>query len=620
MHTYTHSYLYGSKHILAAKMGYDDVIIQLGDFGKYQRLIFFLLCLTAISCAFHKMSRAFIFAKPNFRCQLPFENVITNYRYLVNISAKHQNIDNFELPAYLWRISYPSNTTDPKAGRYESCKHFNINYTLLYNLLGKNTDSLNKSSLFLLTTNLTFSNGTLPCTNYIYDNSKIKNSAVTEWNMVCDRSFLVATSDAVFMLGVLVGSIGFGQLSDKCGRRPVFFISLLTQVTFGILAGIAPDYLTYTIVRFIIGATTSGVFLVAYVIAMEMVGPKKRLYAGMFLMMFFSTGFMLTGAFGYFIHEWRTFQIAISLPGLVFLGYYWIIPESVRWLISNNRREDAIANIKKAARFNNVDLDTETIDQLLNDNKDIIIKAKETDDVTSIAVTKPVSVFDLMRYPNLRRKSLLIFFDWFVNSGTYYGLSWNTNALGENMLFNFVISGAVEIPAFTFLIFTLNRWGRRNILCGCMLVAGCALILTITVPQNANWLMVLLAMVGKLAITASYGTVYIFSAEQFPTVIRNVGLGASSMVARIGGILAPFINMLGNYWHPLPLIMFGSAAFMGGILSLLLPETLNKPTLETIADGENFGRRVTTTSSETNKEMSALHRDDSIPLNGNFNT
>lgn len=59
-----------------------------------------------------------------------------------------------------------------------------------------------------------------------------------------------------------------------------------------------------------------------------------------------------------------------------------------------------------------------------------------------------------------------------------------------------------------------------------------------------EWLTVTLAMVGKLAITASYGAVYIFSTEQFPTVIRNAGLGAGSTCARIGSITSPYINVL----------------------------------------------------------------------------
>ena len=57
-------------------------------------------------------------------------------------------------------------------------------------------------------------------------------------------------------------------------------------------------------------------------------------------------------------------------------------------------------------------------------------------------------------------------------------------------------------------------------------------------------------MLGKLAITSSYGTVYIFSAELFPTVVRNVGMGTASLNARIGGILCPYINMLRWNLHP----------------------------------------------------------------------
>lgn len=51
-------------------------------------------------------------------------------------------------------------------------------------------------------------------------------------------------------------------------------------------------------------------------------------------------------------------------------------------------------------------------------------------------------------------------------------------------------------------------------------------------------------MIGKLSITASYAAVYIFSSEQFPTVIRNAGLGAGSTCARLGSVIAPYINIM----------------------------------------------------------------------------
>lgn len=442
-------------------MAYDDLFKYIGDFGRYQKRIYFLLCLPAILCGFHKLAGVFLLSRPEHRCKLPFES----------------NNSTYSLSNDLLKMSYP---LDSFTGQWSTCQYLNANYTDEYLQSGQPANS------------------TVYCNEYIYDNSKYKSSTVIEWNMVCGRAWLRATSDAFFMGGVLLGSIIFGQMSDNIGRKPVFFASLVLQVIFGIAAGIAPEYITYTISRFIVGATTSGVFLVAYVIAMEMVGPSYRLFAGVACMMFFSLGYVLTAVFVYFISDWRQLQIALTLPGLLFMCYYWFIPESARWLLSKDRKEEAVTIIQAVAKENKVTIPQDVYDGL-SDEKKVVKKEGERDP----------SVFDLFRYPNLRKKTLLIFFDWFVNSATYYGLSWNTNNLGGNDLLNFVISGAVEFPAYTMLLFTLNRWGRRNILCGCMLFAGTMLLATVIVPKEQNWLIIVCAMLGKMAITSSYGSKYI---------------------------------------------------------------------------------------------------------------
>lgn len=50
-----------------------------------------------------------------------------------------------------------------------------------------------------------------------------------------------------------------------------------------------------------------------------------------------------------------------------------------------------------------------------------------------------------------------------------------------------------------------------------------------------------LAMLGKLFSTAAFATIYVISAEIFPTAIRNAGMGSSSLWARVGGMISPFI-------------------------------------------------------------------------------
>ena len=67
-------------------------------------------------------------------------------------------------------------------------------------------------------------------------------------------------------------------------------------------------------------------------------------------------------------------------------------------------------------------------------------------------------------------------------------------------------------------------------------------------------------------------------------VIRNVGMGVSSMCARIGGILAPQIILLGSVFRSMPFIVFGVLSVLTGLLDLLLPETMGKPLPQTIEE------------------------------------
>ena len=50
-----------------------------------------------------------------------------------------------------------------------------------------------------------------------------------------------------------------------------------------------------------------------------------------------------------------------------------------------------------------------------------------------------------------------------------------------------------------------------------------------------------LALIGKVGASSGFHLAYQYSAELFPTVVRNAGMGSSSCMARVGGILAPLV-------------------------------------------------------------------------------
>lgn len=75
----------------------------------------------------------------------------------------------------------------------------------------------------------------------------------------------------------------------------------------------------------------------------------------------------------------------------------------------------------------------------------------------------------------------------FVNSTAYYGLSWSTSTLGGNQFLVFNLAGLVEFPAYTFLLLTLNRWGRKINISGFLILAGLALLATLVVPKSKSF-------------------------------------------------------------------------------------------------------------------------------------
>lgn len=56
-----------------------------------------------------------------------------------------------------------------------------------------------------------------------------------------------------------------------------------------------------------------------------------------------------------------------------------------------------------------------------------------------------------------------------------------------------------------------------------------------------------LTLSGRLCITGAFAVVYIQSAELFPTVVRNAGIGGASLCARLGTMIAPYIVTLVCY-------------------------------------------------------------------------
>ena len=180
-------------------------------------------------------------------------------------------------------------------------------------------------------------------------------------------------------------------------------------------------------------------------------------------------------------------------------------------------------------------------------------------------------------------------YQWFSVTMCYYGLSFASVDLLGDPYTNFILSVGIEIPGYVFCVFVMDRWGRRPILSFTQIVSGVACIgagLLTSVP-SMSVLQVILSLIGKFGASACFAIVYVYTAELFPTVIRNTAVGTCSTVARIGGICAILIGLIPK---PYPMVIMGIVACLAGGLAILFPETLGTTLPETMEDAINIGK------------------------------
>ncbi|XP_054619935.1 solute carrier family 22 member 6-B isoform X2 [Dunckerocampus dactyliophorus] len=449
-------------------MNFDQILSAIGGFGKFQKILYIWICLPQVLLAFHMMVSIFTGATPSHRCQ---------------------GSPSFEV----WNQSLSAAHVSPNFSLVESaCFYSDVNHTRL-----------------------------IPCgQGWVYNQETFQSTTVTEWDLVCDRAGLNTLGSSIYMFGLLVGSVAFGAMADRYGRRFVLLLSIALQTMFGVAAAFSPNFIVYVVLRFIVGATISGVIINAFVLGTEWTCTKRRMLAGIITDFAFGAGYMLLSGVAYLIRDWRKLQLAISAPGFLLIFYIWVVPHSARWLLANDRRAEAIALLRKAALVNG-----RVLPPAVQVEKCCIAGGER----------RTSKVVDLIQTPKMRKRTLILFYLWFVNMLVYYCLSLGVSRLGTDLYMTQFVFGLVEIPARSLVLITLP-FSRRLSQSVFMALGGLACLLMLAVPADHPNALTAMAMVGKFGITASLAVIYVYTAEIFPTANRY---RCVQYVCKDGGSVGP---------------------------------------------------------------------------------
>ncbi|XP_011629731.1 carcinine transporter isoform X3 [Pogonomyrmex barbatus] len=260
------------------------------------------------------------------------------------------------------------------------------------------------------------------------------------------------------------------------------------------------------------------------------------------------------------------------------------LPESPRWLLAKGRLSEANDILETLARVNGKELPV-SFTQKLRQRMTMSRSKSEEERLR----TGP-GVLSLFKTPNMCLKTCLITLNWFANNMVYVGLSYYGPALGNEEHLSFLFSSLAEIPSYIACWVVMDRWGRRWPLCLCMVVAGVSCVATVLLSPDAVTETLILFLISKSAISASFLIIYPFAGELYPTQLRGVAIGFSAYVSGLGLIIIPFVTYLGKENLVLPLVILGVISVIGGLSGLRLPETLHHRLPQTVEEGELFGK------------------------------
>ncbi|KAM3955690.1 organic cation transporter protein-like [Aphomia sociella] len=531
------------------KSGVDlDFILveEVGQFGRYQLITLALAALPVIFSAFASGEYIFTTGRITTRCRIP---------------QCDPNIPHPEFRPDWVLNAIPGTSRDS----FDGCSRY--------------VDSNNQGPANETCPPWWFSNSTMDCEEHLYETT---HSVVYDFDLACDE-WRRSQIGSIRTIGTLLVLPITGFISDRWGRRVALTLNAFNTGWIGLVRSFVNSYEWFLALEVLESTVGAGAFSSCYILVTELVGPKYRVIAGATISTMFAVGQVILGFIAWGVPAWRPLTQVVYAPQLLVVSYFWILSESVRWLMSKGRYEESEKILKKVAKRNKKELSDKSLQALRStaEAQKNVVKPKEP--------WLPILVF---KSRVILIRCIISPIWWITNTLVYYGMSINSVNLSGNRYLNYVIVAAIEIPGYWTAILLLDRVGRKPVLiCAYWLCALCQFIFAF-MPEGMDGLSLAVYLIGKYSIAVVMTSVYVYTAELFPTKYRHSLFAFASMIGRLGSITAPLTPAFAQeVWEPFPSVLFGSFALLSGMLIFITPETLGTKLPDTMEEAEQVAYR-----------------------------
>ncbi|KAA0716727.1 Synaptic vesicle 2-related protein [Triplophysa tibetana] len=272
---------------------------------------------------------------------------------------------------------------------------------------------------------------------------------------------------------------------------------------------------------------------------------------------------------------WRWLLALSTIPLFIFAILSFWLPESARYDVLTGNQEKALSTLKRIAAENKVPMPLGKL-----------IVARQEDR----------GKFQDLFSPHFRWTTVLLWFIWFSNAFSYYGVvllttglfqeggacgqakgskrdpscSLECKYLNSDDYKDLLWTTLSEFPGLLVTLWAIDRLGRRKTMALCFFVFSlCIVPLYGCVGRTA---LTVLIFIARAFIAGGFQAAYVYTPEVYPTATRALGLGASSGMARVGALITPFVAqvMLESSVY-LTLSVYCCCCLLAAIASCALP-------------------------------------------------
>ncbi|OWK61247.1 Synaptic vesicle 2-related protein [Lonchura striata] len=333
-----------------------------------------------------------------------------------------------------------------------------------------------------------------------------------------ERFFFPIVPQVVFV-GMMSSSTLWGNISDQYGRKTGLKISVLWTLYYGILSGFAPIYSWILVLRGLVGFGIGGVPQSVTLYA-EFLPMKARAKCILLIEVFWALGTVFEVLLAVVVMPtlgWRWLLILSALPLLLFAGLCFWLPESARYDVLSGNQEKALATLKRIATENGAPMPL---------GKLVVSRQEDRGKMRDLFT------------PHFRWTTLLLWFIWFSNAFSYYGLvllttelfqagdvcsissrrqevkakcSLTCEYLTEEDYTDLLWTTLSEFPGVLVTLWIIDRIGRKKTMALSFLVFSfCSLLLFLCVGRNV---LTVLLFIARAFISGGFQAAYVYTPE-----------------------------------------------------------------------------------------------------------